>query len=453
MPPTLRAEPVTAMIDVPRRITAAGFTPGLPVELAATMAQNDGTTWHSHATFIAAADGSIDLTRDAPHSGDWLGAEPMGPVWAMRAIGAGAPVRGMTDPLIVTLSARGADNRRAEASFVQTFLAPGVTRREVREQAMVATLFTPPGPGPHPAVVVLAGSGGGVMEPRAALFAAHGYQALALGYFGVPGLPPRISGTPLEYFEAALDWMRATLAPAHGFIAVCGVSRGGELSLLLAATFPDRVGAVIAYVPSPYTHGVLNAGHPGEDRHAPTWTHHGHPLPVLSQGNRAADWSLFDDATGARRQTPAFLSALGDPEAASRAMIPLERIRAPVMLISGSDDQLWPSERFSEIAEQRLAEAQFRFPVRHVRNPDAGHTIGFPYAPTTVLRRPHAVSGIFMVYGGTAPGNARACEHSWREVLVFLAEASRAGAASVATPTDSAVGPQTLAIGFVCRFT
>ena len=35
------------------------------------------------------------------------------------------------------------------------------------------------------------------------------------------------------------------------------------------------------------------------------------------------------------------------------------------------------------------------------------------------------VAGIFMVYGGTVPGNARACEHSWREVLDFLAMATR----------------------------
>jgi len=427
MHPILNAEPAEAMIDVARHITAHGFTPGLPVEIEASLVQNDGTLWRSQAIFIADADGTIDLSRDAPLSGDWLGVEPMGAVWAMRAAGSGGPIRDMTAPLTVHLTARGADNHRTKGRFTQAFLPPGATSRDIREQGLVGTLFTPLGPGPHPAVVVLAGSGGGIMEARAALFAANGYQALALGYFGVPGLPPRISGTKLEYFETALDWMRATLAPKDDFVAVCGISRGGELSLLLGATFPERVSAIVAYVPSPFTHGVLNAGSPGEDRHATTWTYRGEGLPVLSRANTAADWDLFEKVPGARRQTPAFLTALGDPAAAARAFIPLERIRAPVMMVSGSDDQLWPSETFSDIAEQRFAEAQHRYPVRHVRNPDAGHTIGFPFVPTTVLRKPHAVSGIFMVYGGTARGNARANENSWRDVLAFLAQATRAG--------------------------
>jgi pimeloyl-ACP methyl ester carboxylesterase len=422
MPPIIEIEPTVAMIDMPRRITATGFAPGRPVEITADLTQNDGSRWRSHATFIADANGSIDLAQDAPLSGDWKGVSSMGLVWAMRSLGAGGPVRGQTEPLEVAVTARGADGERARASFTQTFLAPGVTRTEVRERGLVGVLFTPPGPGPHPALVMLAGSGGGIFETRAALFAAHGYQALALGYFNAPGLPPRISGTKLEYFATALDWIRETLAPKDGFVAVAGVSRGGELSLLLGATYPDKVSAVLAYVPCHFTNGVLNAGHPGQDRHDPTWTLNGEYLPALAANNRTADWSGFDTATDAKRQTPAFLSCLGDKEAMARARIAIERIRGPILFVSGSDDQLWPSETFSEMAERDLAESQFRHLVRHIRNQDAGHTIGFPYVPTTVIRRPHAVSGLFMVYGGTPAGNAAACERSWHETLLFLAE-------------------------------
>jgi dienelactone hydrolase len=349
----------------------------------------------------------------------------MGLVWSMRARGtAGPPAATPVEDLTVAITATGPGNLRAEGHFIQQHLAPGVTRREIRERGLVGTLFTPPGPGPHPAIVMLAGSGGGIMEARAALFAAHGYTAFALGYFGVPGLPPRISGTRLEYFAEGLDWLRETCRPRGDFVAVAGVSRGGELALLLGATFPERVSAVVAYVPCPFTNGVLNAGHPGQDRHDPTWTLNGQFLPALAANNRTADWSGFDGATDAKRQTQAFLTCLGDPEAMARAMIRIERIRGPVMLVSGSDDQLWPSEHFSDIAEHHLAESQFRHEVRHVRNPEAGHTIGFPYTPTTMLRRPHAVSGLFMVYGGTERGNARAQERHWPEVLAFLGRAS-----------------------------
>jgi len=423
--PALVATPARALIDVPRHVVATGFPPGQPVEITARLVQNDGSLWQSWASFIAAPDGSVDLARDAPLAGDWAGVEPMGMVWSMRARGmAGPPAATPVEDLQVAITATGAGRLRAEGQFTQQYLAPGVTRREIRTRGLVGTLFTPPGPGPHPALIMLAGSGGGIMEARAALFAAHGYTALALGYFGVPGLPPRISGTRLEYFAEALDWLRETCAPRRGFVAVAGVSRGGELSLLLGATFPERVSAVVAYVPCPFTNGVLNAGHPGQDRHDPTWTLNGAFLPALAAGNRTADWGVFDDATDAKRQTPAFMTCLGDPEAMARAMIRIERIRGPVMMVSGSDDQLWPSELFSDMAARHLAEAQFRHEVLHVRNADAGHTIGFPYTPSTVLRRPHAVSGLFMVYGGTERGNARAQETHWPQVLAFLARAS-----------------------------
>ncbi len=430
--PSILVEPSSALIDVARTISLTGFVPGAEVELVATLRDNLGEAWRSQARFRADDAGSVDLSNAVPLSGPWQTPSPMAVVWSMQPDPArNGPPAGPVDPLTVRLAAHGPGGQ-AEATFEQLFLAPGVTRTELRDDGFVGTLFKPPGEGPHPVVVMLAGSGGGLMEARAALYAAHGYAALALGYFGVPGLPPRISGTRLEYFESALALVRRALSPAYGFVALSGVSRGGELSLLLASTFPRLVSAVVAYVPSPFTHGVLNAGGPGEDRHAPAWVWQGQPLPVLSQGNTRARWELFDQAPPPRRQTPAFLTALEDMQAASRAMIPLERIGGPVLLISGADDALWPSARFSEIAAAHLARRGQRYTVRHLDYAGAGHSIGYPYVPTSVVAKPHAVSGIELAYGGTAEGNARAGEHSWQAVLQFLAEAVQDAKASAA---------------------
>ena len=419
---SISIEPASALIDVPRTIRLHGFAGGERVTVVSTVLHEDGTSWRGETIFTANEQGEVDAATDAPVGGGYAGVSPMGVVWSMQQVAAPPVARPTVQPLTVHLEAS-AGSGSARASFEQHFLAPGVERREIREHGLVGTLFVPPGPGPHPAVIMLAGSGGGLMETRAALFAAHGYAAFALGYFGAPGLPTHISRTPLEYFETGLDWAHRTLGPAHGMVAVCGVSRGGELALLLGATFPTLVTAVIAYVPSPFTHGVLNAGRPGEDRHAPTWTHGGKPLPVLSRPNAQAEWSLFDQAPPPKRQSPAFLSALRDAQAVERAFIPLERINGPVLLVSGDDDALWPSTTFSELAVERLQKARHRYPVRHLAYPDAGHSIQVPYVPTTVLARPHPVSGIPLANGGTAAGNARACEESWRGVLEFLAVA------------------------------
>lgn len=423
--PDVAVDPRIATIDVPRRISLRGFAPREHITVTSTLRQNDASTWRGEAVFVSDPDGGVDIATTAPISGTYTGIAPMGLVWSMHQTGEALPQGAQFDqtaPQTVHLVAD-ASSARAAASFVQLFLAPGVEVTAIRENGIVGKLFTPPAPGPHPLVVMLAGSGGGLMEARAALFAAHGYAALALGYFGAPGLPATISRTRLEYFESALRWARRSLAPAHGFLAVCGVSRGGELSLLLGAMMPEMIDAVVAYVPSSVTNGVLNAGRPGEDRHSPTWSWRGRMLPVLAENNPRADWGLFDNGPSPKRQTPAFLAALQDAQAVSRAAIPVERIRGPVMLIGGRDDGLWPSARFVELAAERLAKHGHPYPVVAISYDDAGHTITYPYVPTTVLSRPHPISRIELAYGGTAAGNARAGAESWAAVLAFLAEA------------------------------
>jgi hypothetical protein len=95
------------------------------------------------------------------------------------------------------------------------------------------------------------------------------------------------------------------------------------------------------------------------------------------------------------------------------------------MLIGGRDDALWPSARFAELAEARLLAAKHPYPVVNLCYDDAGHTITYPYVPTTVLARPHPVSRIELAYGGTAAGNAHAGAASWSAVLAFLDAAVR----------------------------
>lgn len=107
--------------------------------------------------------------------------------------------------------------------------------------------------------MILNGSGGGINEPRAALYASHGYLAFALAYFKAPSLSDYISNTPLEYFKQGLDWLRREYQPYKDFVALNGQSRGGELVLLLASLFPEDVSAVVAYVPSALVHSGQNA--------------------------------------------------------------------------------------------------------------------------------------------------------------------------------------------------
>jgi dienelactone hydrolase len=424
--PIISVQPLDGLIDEARHVVLQGFAPG-DVRLEATLHHPDGSVWQAAATYTADAQGRVDLRQQAAR-GDWNGIEPMGPFWATqrKQLATNEDLTEGVAPWEVTLQATGAKGETAQATVTQRFVAVGVKQRSINEEGVVGTLFTPATAGPHPAIIVLNGSGGGLPEQRAALLAAQGFNALALGYFKAPGLPAHISGTPLERFQQALSWITQRLQPARGFIAVTGQSRGGELSLLLASRFPQSVSAVIAYVPSDVVHGTLRAGRPDEARDTPVWTWQGEPLRNVWRGNPSADWTAFDHppAPGANiRQAPAFDTVEGNADAVAAARIHVEAIQAPVMLISGTDDGFWPSTRYSDRIQKTLRDAGHRWPVQHVRGEGAGHSISFPNHPTTLIARPHPVAGVVLSGGGTAAANAHANQVSWEAARTFLAEA------------------------------
>lgn len=428
----LSIAPVEALIDVPRRIAAQGLAQGEVVTLTSRTVRGPNVAWTAQVRMQADANGSVDLQRDAPlPGGSYDGVSAMGLLWSQAPEQPGAPrevfAAQPAAPLHTELTLERTDGTRWQASMVQQLAAPGVTRREVREHGLSGTLFLPPGPGPHPAVMVLNGSGGGINEPRAALYASHGYAALALGYFKSPGRSDYISDTHLEYFETALQWMHEQLKPKGGFIALSGQSRGGELVLLLGSLFPHLVSAVIGYVPSALVHSAQNACDPAkgpDSRNGPAWIFRGRPLPHQWENNRTASWAPWDEGPEPRRHTNAMLTALGDEQAVELARIQVERIRGPVMLLSASDDGSWPSSIYGRMVAERLQAHRHPHPVQHLDFEGAGHAIVFPYVPTTQLTYRHPVSGRLSTTGGAPAPNAHADEASWAAVRDFLQHAT-----------------------------
>ena len=170
--------PESALIDVPREIRIDGFPAYAFVTVTARM-RMCAVPWRSQAVFMAGHDGSLDLARDCPVSGSYAEPSAMGLVWSMTCEEMERVVfpPDRAEPLVIDLHAT--DGRHeATARLAQTFVAEGVTHRAVREQVggmtLSGELYTPAGPGPHPLVIYMNGSSGGVNAPRAALFAARG---------------------------------------------------------------------------------------------------------------------------------------------------------------------------------------------------------------------------------------------------------------------------------------
>ncbi|MDQ7958053.1 MAG: acyl-CoA thioester hydrolase/BAAT C-terminal domain-containing protein [Pseudomonadota bacterium] len=249
----------------------------------------------------------------------------------------------------------------------------------------------------------------------AALLSARGYTTLALAYFAMPGLPATLDRIPLEYFGSALQWFAGQPSVQAERLGVVGASRGGELALLLGASF-RQLRCVVAYVPSGVTWGAYpSSGHSA-------WT-----LADQELAHAAPDEAQWEAAVAAGRAGPEehgwYRFALQQSAVREQASIRVEQIQGPVPLISGMDDGLWPSTELADLAVQRAWREKFAHRMDHLAYPEAGHGIGWPGGPTTVTRFTHPVSVEALDCGGTPAGNARARRDSWARALDFLAQA------------------------------
>jgi dienelactone hydrolase len=106
------------------------------------------------------------------------------------------------------------------------------------------------------------------------------------------------------------------------------------------------------------------------------------------------------------------------------AVIEVEKASCPILLISGRDDQLWPSERMADLIMDRLRERNYPYEYRHITYPSAGHRIKVPglddsrYAPVSEDTVTHEVLNL----GGTLEGNKAASERSFSETVQFFRE-------------------------------
>ncbi|MBN1363043.1 MAG: hypothetical protein JW993_20760 [Sedimentisphaerales bacterium] len=277
-------------------------------------------------------------------------------------------------------------------------------------------------------IVVLGGSGGGLgwSEGMARRLAGEGYAALALAYFRYAGLPKALVNIPLEYFEKAFDWMADQQGIDTKRLALVGGSRGAELALILGSTFP-AVRAVVGYASSSVAWGadggLMSIG-------KPAWTYQDKPL--LPAGTGFSPAALFElvrigvclVSRVRYSGTPRFAAILKKESSIAHAVIPVENIQGPVLLISGDDDQIWPSTLMSEMIMDRLREHKHPFTDKHLKYQGAGHAINLPDLPREAYPTwfTHPRTRIKYNAGGNIDTNVQASKQAWNQVVRFLKE-------------------------------
>jgi hypothetical protein len=268
----------SALFDDPLHVRVSGARPGQQVTINASTTDADGRPCESTATFVAGPDGSVDVASAKPVSGTYTAASATGLLWSMApedsndySFVPAATTFTVTLALVIDAATV------AHARFDRVTTAAGVGRQTVSlgTDGVYGVMYEPPDTTSRkPVVLVFGGSEGGLGGgDEAAALASHGYPALALAYFGEPGLPSTLTDVPLEYFATALRWLARQPGVDPDRMVVDGVSRGSEAALLLGVTYPELVHAVIAKVPS----SAVFSGLP--DVNQPAWTRQGTPVP------------------------------------------------------------------------------------------------------------------------------------------------------------------------------
>ncbi|RPI29665.1 MAG: acyl-CoA thioesterase [Chloroflexota bacterium] len=406
-----------ALVDQEIAIRVTGLLPGQPVTLRLRSDFGEGRVLESFAVYEAGAGGMVDVPVAVPLYGSYSGSDSMGLFWSMRRLPVESvqPAGMLTETITAidyTLSAETQGKVLASTGVRRVFVdEAAVVRQPVRDGRLVGTLFYPVTDAPRPTVICLGGSEGGLSEGTAALLASHGYTALALAYFGYETLPPELVEIPLEYFAEAIAWLKTQPAVDPARMAVLGGSKGAELALLLGATYPQDIRAVVAYKPSSVVWmGISTRPENYSQGPRSSWSSSGVGIPFANGGFTL---NMVGLVTGREIALRSWYQAGLESGGAVSAVIPVEKIDGPVLLVSGVDDQMWPSTEMGDAVMKRLRANGHPYEDIHLVYDQAGHSIYIPYLPVQTQEGN-------MLFGGTPEASARASADSWPRVLHFL---------------------------------
>lgn len=412
--PLIEVSSQEALIDQEIMIKLRGLQPREEIQIQAQTEDANGVLWQSTEVFQSDDNGVIDLAAQAPLMGSYEGIDPMGFLWSMQPSQKHATFKVNGEHFSVNLSAYREKEKIASQDITRLRKAPNIKRMLVNESGLVGVLFLPPSPHPLPVIITLNGSNGGLSENRAQLLASHGFAVFALGYFGMEGLPSNLQEIPLEYFETAFAWIKQQPSIDSKRIGLYGISRGAELALILGAWYPDSIRAIAAVVPSSVVYPGLK-----DETPVPAWTYRGHSLCPFARVAQIHPKD-GDDPLNPASILNSFLEGMKEKEAYEAAVIPVEKIQASLFLVSGGDDQMWPSALYASQIEQRLKDKGSAISCTHLHYPNAGHGIGIPHLPQPGSLYYHPVGKRWFTMGGTPADDQHASQDSWSKLIVFF---------------------------------
>jgi len=219
----------------------------------------------------------------------------------------------------------------------------------------------------QPLIVAFGGGGGGndwardYMTSKRDSLNEMGYAVLAVGYFNYGSAPQYLDRISLNAISDSIMIIAQHPQVNSSNIALLGGSKGGELVLNLASKF-DHYNAVIALSTSHVTFPALTWS-----ANTSSWMYNDEEVSYVQAPLKTIGPALKGDLFTAHSMM------LEDEVAVERAIIEVEKIKGPVLVVSGTEDNQWPATMMSHQIVERLKKNKFKYYYKHMAL-DGGHT-------------------------------------------------------------------------------
>lgn len=410
------------MIDEQLDIKVITPEPGQRVAIRVEMVDEEDKTFISYADFTSNGVNEIDLSTFPPSNGTYDEPDSAGLLWSMIRKDTDQDdyfVKKSDGDLEATIYVMDDEKILATETVTFQFRNGNVEELEITHPDLKGNLYSPREEGIYPSVLILSGSDGGNEAHAAAYLAAKGYLALSLSYFNDEGLNEQLESIELTYFKQATEYL-SSHQNSTGDVNLIGFSKGGELALLISSLF-NSYRTIIAGSPANYVTSGMKGG-----VFAPVtgWIYKGETVPYLKL-KYPVSFMLSSIKNYIKKQPMNFLAVWRkslNHKKTGQFKINVADIEAPLFIISGVDDKLWPSPSFQEeIKKERTNQAD-----KYLSYKNAGHFSSFPYNFHQMPANVHLnLDGLIMNFGGTKRENAYSAKESLTEILGFLNENNR----------------------------
>jgi len=419
----LHADPMTAPCDEKVNISISELPLLSKVKIQANMRfpWAAEVKFESFAFFTADKKGTVDLAMQKPDSGSYDYVDGMGLFASLtcrdaKAFGKIGKNVSLDKNMFIDITAQ-CNQDTSSIRLERIFLAKGIKRQRISDEFVGELFYTENAE--NKTVLFFPGSGGGdldLLSLYAAPLSRHGFNVLAVTYFGAKGLPADLAEVPLEYFDKVFAWLSKNPVTRGKEIRLYCVSKGAELGLILASRHPF-ITRVVACAPHAYCFQGLKF-----TKAVSSWTEGGKPFPFIRWKNR---WFLGYIASCFIKNKPfgftyLYRAMLKNAKNKDEARIRIENAQADFLFFTSKDCNMWNTHEGSLVIMDTLRKCNYQHSYNLVVYDDAGE----PYAPAYLIPYGEAklkiAPRLVLSMGGTPKGNAHAQVDSWKKAIEFL---------------------------------